>query len=204
MSVSRGPLQPFTGVVRFLWSITAVGFMLGVWVKVGDTIGTLCFTSKVIAGGFDAEYQGEGALRSGVSNHPSELRYCVTDPNPGDRVLGVFDGLPTLLGYAVLFFLLMRLLERAASEGIHTAATADRLRRLGWFTLLAMPVVTLVEAFVRTLLLRHAVTFEVSLVEFLFDWSAPWWAVVTGVGLLALAKIMRTSAEMREDLEGTV
>ncbi|MER5268963.1 DUF2975 domain-containing protein [Actinosynnema sp. NPDC002837] len=197
-------LRPFTKVVRLMWSVAAVGFLLGVTTEVGNTVRDLCFSSAAIAGGFGARYLGKGALREGVANYPSELRYCLHDPGLPERVLGVLDGALTWFAYAVLFFLLMRLLERAASEGVHTAATADRLRRLGWFTLVAMPVVTSAEAVVRLLLLRQAVTFDVPLVEFLFDWSVPWWAVVTGVGLLTLGKIMRTSAEMRADLEGTV
>ncbi|TQM80934.1 hypothetical protein FHX81_3289 [Saccharothrix saharensis] len=198
--MARNPLQPFTSLVRFLWSVAAVGVLLGTWQKFGD----VCFSSAVIAGSFSAEYQGGGTLRAGASTHPAELRYCLAEPSSGDRVLSAFDRAPSWFAYAALFFLLMRLLERAFEEGIHTAATSDRLRRLGWFTLLALPLVTLVEALVRTLLLRRAVTFDVPLGEFLFDWSVPWWAVVTGVGLLSLAKIMRTSADMRADLEGTV
>lgn len=202
--MAHNPLQPFTSVVRLLWSVAAVGLLLGLWHKVGSTVGDVCFTSAVVAGSFSADYQGQGGLRAGASTHPTGLRYCLTEPTAGDRVLGVFDGAPSWFAYAALFFLLMRLLERASEEGIHTAATADRLRRLGWFTILVLPVVTLVEALVRTQLLRHAVTFDVSVGEFVFDWSLPWWAVVTGVGLRSLAKIMRTSADMRADLEGTV
>ncbi|MFE9746464.1 hypothetical protein ACFYOT_16310 [Saccharothrix saharensis] len=202
--MAGNPLQPFTGVVRFLWSVAAVGLLLALWHEIRSTAGDVCFSSAVVAGSFGAEYQGQGALRAGASTHPSELRYCLAEPTAGDRALGVFDGAPSWFAYAALFFLLMRLLERASEEGIHTAATADRVRRLGWFTLLVLPGVTLVEAVVRLYLLRHAVTFDVSLVEFMFDWSVPWWAVVTGVGLGSLAKIMRTSADMRADLEGTV
>ncbi|WP_158846822.1 DUF2975 domain-containing protein [Saccharothrix deserti] len=200
------PLQPLTGVVRAMWSITAVAFLLGVVLKVYNAIGetTLCFTSAVVTGQFSAEPQAQGGLRDGVSNYPTELRYCAVNPTGGNRVLGFFDGVPTWFVYAALFFLLLRLLERATDEGVHTAGTADRLRSFGWFTLVAAPAATLVEAFVRTLLLRRAVTYEVSMMEFTRDWTAPWWAVVTGLGMLSLAKIMRSSAEMREELEGTV
>jgi hypothetical protein len=45
---------------------------------------------------------------------------------------------------------------------------------------------------------------EADLTSLTAEWDVPWWAVVTGVGLLTLGKIMRTSAEMRADLEGTV
>jgi hypothetical protein len=202
----ENPLQPFTGAVRLLWSVTTVGFLLGAVLKVYDLIRetSLCFTSAVFASRFRAEYPGEGALRDGTSGHPTEMRFCLVNPTAGDRALGVLDRIPSWFAYAVVFYLLLRLLERAAAEGVHTIGTADRVRRFGWFTLVALPTVTLIEAFVRTLLLKHAVTFEVSMLEFPHDWSVPWWAVVTGLGMLSLAKIMRSSADMRLDLEGTV
>jgi hypothetical protein len=202
----ENPLQPFTGAVRFLWSVTTVGFLLSAVLKVYNLISEtrLCFTSAVFASRFRAEYLGEGGLRDGTYGHPTEMRFCLINPTAGDRALGVLDRIPSCFAYAVVFFLLLRLLERAAAEGVHTIGTADRVRRFGWFTLVALPAVTMIEALVRTLLLKHAVTFEVSVLEFTRDWSVPWWAVVTGLGMLSLAKIMRSSTDMRLDLEGTV
>jgi len=108
------------------------------------------------------------------------------------------------VGYLGALFLLSRLIRQSEQRGIHTVATSVQLRVLGNFLLVGGPVATLVESFARTALLRTAVTYEPSTWSFIGSWDLPWWAVFTGLGMIAFAKVMRTGAEMREELEGTV
>jgi hypothetical protein len=188
-----------TAVVRFLWSVTTVMSLAAITlVAVASYGNSVCITSDVgtelirtVPRG-DVGYVGAGSLR-----------VCLSGPTNWERALYLVDIALPMASYALVFLLLMRLLERGTAEGVHTVGTADRLRRLGWFTLVAVPVATLGAAAARLWLLT-AVLPDVDLTSLITEWDVPWWAVVTGVGLLALGKIMRTSAEMRADLEGTV
>lgn len=199
MTVPRNPLQPLTGVVRLLWSVTTVVSLTAITLVAVASHGTsMCITSHVGSELIRTVPHGDAGYVSAGS-----LRTCLTRPTTGQRVLYLVDIALPMASYALLFLLLMRLLERGAVEGVHTVATADRLRRLGWFTLVVVPAVALAVAAARIRLLTQ-VQVEADVTSLIAEWDVPWWAVVTGVGLLALGKIMRTSAEMRADLEGTV
>ncbi|MFE2757684.1 hypothetical protein ACFXGA_37350 [Actinosynnema sp. NPDC059335] len=197
--MSRNPLQPFTAFIRLLWSVTTVGSAVALLLIAFASAGTsVCVTSQA---GSELVRTVEHA--DGVMVGAGSLRLCLTAPGVGDRVLYLVDVVAPIASYAVLFFLLMRLLERGAVEGVHTGATADRLRRLGWFALVAVPAATLGEAAARIGLVAHVLP-GVGASQLLFEWDVPWWAIGTGLGVLALSKIVRASAEMRADLEGTV
>ncbi|MEV8440762.1 hypothetical protein AB0425_25575 [Actinosynnema sp. NPDC051121] len=195
----RNPLQPFTGFIRLLWAATTVASAVAVvLVAVASSGASVCVTSqsrtdliRTVPHGDDA-YLGAGSLR-----------VCLRSLSGWERVLHLIDVALPLMSYAAVFFLLLRLLERGAVEGVHTVVTADRLRRLGWFTLTVVPLATLGGVAARIGLLTPVLP-ATDLWLLPYEWDVPWWAVVTGVGLLSLAKIMRTSAEMSADLEGTV
>ncbi|GAB3006542.1 hypothetical protein [Saccharothrix stipae] len=199
MSAPRNPLQPFTGFIRLMWSVTTVLSAVAVLLVAFASYGTsVCFTSELGTELMGTKVRGDVAHVSAES-----LRICVSRPDGWDRVLGLADLVLPMVSYALLLFLLMRLLERGAVEGVHTVVTADRLRRLGWFALVAVPVATLGEAAAQVRLLSQVLP-DADLPLLTGEWDIPWWAVATGLGMLSLAKIMRTSAAMREDLEGTV
>jgi hypothetical protein len=143
--VARSPLQPLTGIVRFLWAVTTVVSLAAITLVAVASYGTsVCITSHVGAQLIRTVPHGDvGHVGAG------SLRVCLSRPTNWERVLYLVDVAVPMAAYAVLFLLLMRLLERGAVEGVHTAATADRLRRLGWFTLVAVPAVTLAEAAAR-------------------------------------------------------
>ncbi|GAA0254844.1 hypothetical protein GCM10010492_64550 [Saccharothrix mutabilis subsp. mutabilis] len=202
MSSLVNPLQPFTRVVRFLWAATAVGFAFGALMTLYQSLTfQLCFTtSRVLSSGpvRPEEY------RNVVSTYPTGTRICLAEATWWDQVLGFLGHAPSAFATAGAFLLLVLLLEHATRHGIHTDATADRVRRFGWYLLVALPATTLVEAVARTWLQRRATVVPSYAMDFLTEWDFPWWAVVTGLGMLSLAKIVRTSAAMREELEGTV
>ncbi|WP_367131986.1 hypothetical protein [Saccharothrix sp. HUAS TT1] len=203
MSATADPLRPLTKVVRLLWSVTVV--LTAGLTTVSAVMGAVqslpvCFRTGRPPGGY---VDGE-ALRTGASSSAEQFRICVEEPTGAERVLGFLNAGPSAFGYAIALLLLLLVLERASRDGVHTEATASGLRRLGWFVLIALPTATLVQALAADWLSRRVVDREHEAIRFLADWDVPWWAVVTGVGLLALGKIMRTSADMREDLEGTV
>ncbi|WP_123743930.1 DUF2975 domain-containing protein [Saccharothrix texasensis] len=129
---------------------------------------------------------------------------CVDDPAPWQHVLGVLSAAPTAFTRVGALLLLLLLLRGASRHGIYTPGTATGVRRLGHYLLWVLPSAALVESIARTSLVHAAVTFDAGSLAFLGGWEAPWWAVITGIALLSLAQVVRTGAEMRADLEGTV
>ncbi|MEJ2854191.1 MULTISPECIES: hypothetical protein [unclassified Saccharothrix] len=194
-------LQPFTRVARFLWAVTAVGFAFGALRQLYQSLTyELCFTTSRVLGAVD----DLGPYRNVGRTHPTGTRVCLAEPTGWDQVLGFLEHAPSAFATAGTFLLLVLLLEHASRRGVHTVETADRLRRFGWYLLLALPATTLVEALARTGLQRRTVVTPAHRVDPLTEWDVPWWAVVVGLGLLSLAKVVRSSAAMREELEGTV
>ncbi|XVV04862.1 hypothetical protein ACQPW3_05490 [Actinosynnema sp. CA-248983] len=204
MSSARGnhPLRSFTRVVRFLWAATAVGFAFSALMNLYRSLTfQLCFTtSRVLPSGRESLE----SYRNVVGTYPTGTRVCLAEPTWWDQVLGFLEHAPSAFATAGSFLLLVLLLEHAARHGIHTGATADRVRRFGRYLLIALPATTLVEAVARIWLQRRTTVVPSYPLDFLVEWDVPWWAVVTGLGMLSLARIVRTSAAMREELEGTV
>lgn len=186
-------------------ALTAVTTVLGSGSLFGLGSEHLCFeaTSGIARVGGSGDQVAMDVLAN-VQSTARTVSICVDDPTGGQRGLGVLTNAPTTGCYLGALFLLSRLIRQSERRGIHTIATSTRLRALGYFLLVGAPLATLVESFARTTLLRTAVTYEPGAFSFVRDWDLPWWAVFTGLGLIAFAKIMRTSAEMREELEGTV
>ncbi|GAB3006537.1 hypothetical protein [Saccharothrix stipae] len=200
--MSRGnPLEPLTGVVGAALAVGLGAFGLATAVRL--TIGLfdpVCFTAKY----WPHDTAGVG-LAAGVRvDDVDRVTLCVDAPAPWQHVLGFLTDGTTSLAQLAALLLLVKLLRDAARHGIHTVGTAAGVHRLGHYLLWVLPAAAMVESVARTTLVHAAVTFDAGFLSFFGDWEAPWWAVITGLGLLSLAKIMWTSAEMRADLEGTV
>jgi hypothetical protein len=65
-------------------------------------------------------------------------------------------------------------------------------------------VATLAEALARMILLSQLVTWHIDWGQWPAAWSVSWPVFWFGLGLIIFARIMRISASMRADLEGTV
>jgi hypothetical protein len=111
--------------------------------------------------------------------------------------------LPGTVLFIGALLLIYRLIRGAERDGIYTAATAGRLRALGWFLLIGALVKMVVEMLAANRLLATMVTTQVGWTE-PFRWETPWTVLLTAVGLLSFARIMRLGVEMRDDLQGTV
>ncbi|WP_309116544.1 hypothetical protein [Saccharothrix sp.] len=175
MSSARGnQLQPLLGVVTAITGLSLFLLVGGLFVTVLD------------------------ALRKPVCVRDSWRETCIEAPTGGERALSLLLHAPTSFVYVGALLLLLVLLVRAQRLGAHNVHTADDVRGYGVFLLIALPVSTFVEALTRWLLAPYDTW------SFVGDWDVPWWALFTGLGLLSVAKIIRTGAAMREELEGTV
>jgi hypothetical protein len=125
-------------------------------------------------------------------------------PTAGQALAFAVTLLPAGLLRVGTLYLVMRLARTAARDGIYTIQAARLVLFLGWWLLAGGLVAGLAGAFARLNLLSLLVTWHVDWVH----WPAPWteWGTVEwfGLGLIIFARVMRVSAGMRADLEGTV
>ncbi len=164
-----------------------------VWVTIGPPLlqhaGSVLIHSG-LAHGVQASWSGAvlGTL------HPTSgqaLAFAVTLLPPGLLRVGTL-------------YLAMRLARTAAREGVYTVQAARLVLFLGWWLLAGGLVASIAEGFARLNLLGLLVTWHVDWVDWPSSWGWSWPVVWFGLGLIIFARIMRVSAGMRADLEGTV
>ena len=125
-------------------------------------------------------------------------------PTAGQAVAFTLTLLPPGLLRVGTLYLAMRLARTAARDGIYTAQAARLVLILGWWLLAGAVVASWAEGFARLNLLSQLVTWPVDWVHWPASWGIPWPVFWFGLGLIIFARIMRVSAGMRADLEGTV
>jgi hypothetical protein len=129
---------------------------------------------------------------------------CTAHPTAGQALAFEVTLLPLDLLRLGALYLAMRLARTAARDGIYTAQAARLVLLLGWWLLAGGLVATVAEAFARVNLLAQLVTWHVDWDQWPAAWSWSWPIALIGLGLIIFARIMRVSAGMRADLEGTV
>jgi hypothetical protein len=130
---------------------------------------------------------------------------CTAHPTAGQALAFAVTLLPPGLLRLGALYLAMRLARTAARDGVYTAQAARLVLILGWWLLAGGLVATVAEGFARLNLLASwspGTSTGVTGPRPGGSWSWPvFWF---GLGLIVFARIMRTSAGMRADLEGTV
>jgi hypothetical protein len=129
---------------------------------------------------------------------------CTTHPTAGQALAFAVTLLPLDLLRLGALYLAMRLARAAAHVGVYTAQAARLMLILGWWLLAGGLVATVATAFARMNLLAQLVTWHVNWGQWPAAWSVSWPVALIGLGLITFARIMRISAGMRADLEGTV
>ncbi|WP_433343099.1 hypothetical protein [Streptomyces sp. CA-253872] len=87
---------------------------------------------------------------------------------------------------------------------MHRWRTAARLRLLGCWLFFGSLVAALGKALAQGALLDAMRTDTQFASAVLGRWDTPWLALLTGLGLLTFARVVRAGAALREDLEGVV
>jgi len=129
---------------------------------------------------------------------------CTAHPTAGQALAFTVTLLPLDLFQLGALYLVMRLARAAARDGIYTAQAARLVLILGWWLLAGGLVATVAQAFARVNLLAQLVTWHVDWGQWPAAWSWESPVALIGLGLITFARIMRVSAGMRADLEGTV
>jgi len=125
-------------------------------------------------------------------------------PTAGQALAFTLTLLPPGLLRVGTLYLTMRLARTAARDGIYTAQAARLVLILGWWLLGGALVASLTEGFAQLNLLSQLVTWPVNWAQWPASWGISWPVEWFGLGLIIFARIMRVSAGMRADLEGTV
>ncbi|WP_299530416.1 hypothetical protein [uncultured Streptomyces sp.] len=209
MNENMRVLRRLSGLASGVWLIM-VGLLLaslllavlGTGVRPGWLGGAVCLATPWAGGSLDGVrrlYPGAGGAETDVIP-----RYCASDPTVHQHLL---QGLGAFASYVLVFggvYLVHRLLRSAAREGMHTVRVANGLRALGWWILTVSVVAEIVQTITRTALLRTLAEEPYGRSSWSAFWAFPYYPVLSALGLLAFARMMRASAAMREDLEGTV
>jgi hypothetical protein len=125
-------------------------------------------------------------------------------PTAGQGLAFAVTLLPAGLLRVGTLYLAMRLARTAARDGVYTVRAARLVLYLGWWLLAGGLVATVAGGFARLNLLGQLVTWHVDWVHWPASWGVSWPVEWFGLGLIIFARIMRVSAGMRADLEGTV
>jgi hypothetical protein len=141
-----------------------------------------------------------GLTGGGQLDSPVETSVVVDYPSPWQFALWVLIRLPSIAVYLTFFVLLYRLVRRARAEGPFTTAAADRLRRLGGVLVVTALVAAALEGVARGLLAATVTSRH----TFVLSWDFPGYAGIGGVGLIAVAEVVRRGVLLREDVEGTI
>jgi hypothetical protein len=125
-------------------------------------------------------------------------------PTAGQALAFAVTLLPPGLLRVGALYLAMRLARTAARDGVYTVQAARLVLFMGWWLLAGGLVTSIAEGFAQLNLLGLLVTWHVDWVDWPASWGWSWPVEWFGLGLIIFARIMRVSAGMRADLEGTV
>ncbi|ACZ88111.1 DUF2975 domain-containing protein [Streptosporangium roseum] len=137
--------------------------------------------------------------RPGVMASAGDLRFIDGSPDTGQYLRQALTTFPGFVVTAGAFFLLWRLLWRARG-GVYIPQAARQVRFLGWWLLVGGLLAPQIENFATMRLLDTLAVDEATY------WvrEIPLVVPLVGLGLLALAGVLRDGVRMRDDLEGTV
>jgi hypothetical protein len=205
------PLRSVTyilgGLVLALAAITAITTIAGVGTIGGFGRGPFCVTQPGTAYG-GSEWPGQ----LGIAAQPGAsvtingtLQACAQHPSLSQRFLYTFTGLPSVLVWAAVLFLLWRLVRTASLNGPFTVPVAAGMRRLGWLIIIGSLVAAsaqgaATDALLNTLLRAHN-GFGDAVPRFLSVLPVP---LLAGAALLTFARIIRRGAAMDEEIQATV
>lgn len=137
--------------------------------------------------------------RPGVMASASDLQFIDGSPDTGQYVWQALTTFPSFVVTAGAFFLLWRLLWQARG-GVYIPQAARQVRFLGRWLLAGGLLAPQIENFA---MMRLLDTLAVGEANYGLR-EIPLVVPLVGLGLLALAGILRDGVRMRDDLEGTI
>ncbi|MER5384601.1 DUF2975 domain-containing protein [Streptomyces sp. NPDC002688] len=216
MATVRNPLEPMSSAVKGIVTLIAVALVAGVLsalfvdgahlqvLGIGDKSVCVMDTSTTMGGGEvpPSEFKPAPGATVDLDAHPN---YCTTDPTTAQSLLHTATQVPPFVFSVGALLLVLLLIRGAEGDGLYTARTAGRLRRLGWWLVAGSVLAAIAESTTEQSLV-HSLSRnpDDTTVTGLLTWDMPFMAVLTGLGVLSFARVMRIGISMREDLDGTV
>lgn len=212
-TADRKLTQPLWTVSALFGSCVVAGAaLLAAWLAFGGAVGgfgrlaTVCVSQPDISYGGSAAHLGVIARPGAALTLTGTLQACSPHPDLAQRVLYTLTTAPSVLVWAAVALLLWRLAWCAREYGPFTAATATRLRVLGWVVLIGAVAAAAAQGAATDALLATMVRHND--IGFLDAASNPEHALpvplLAWAGLLTFARLIRRSAEMDDELQGTV
>ncbi|MFF3350750.1 DUF2975 domain-containing protein [Streptomyces sp. NPDC002779] len=199
-----------TAIVTLMAGLMGVGLLGALFVDgvtvlgIGDKFVCVMDTTTTVSIGEvpPAGFRPAPGATVDLGAHPN---YCTEAASTVQGLLNAATQLAPFVFTVGALLLVLQLIRGAERDGLYTAQTAKRLRRLGWWllagsVLTAMAVSTAQEALIDSL----SRVGDINVVSGLWSWDIPFMAILTGLGVLSFARIMRVGIAMREDLDGTV
>ncbi|SER99571.1 Protein of unknown function [Streptomyces sp. yr375] len=161
--------------------------------------GSVCASGPHTHGGAEDWFSQAMEPRPGVEVSLTP-ECCDGSPSGGARLLSTLTELPSSALYIGALFLLSWLIRAARQNGPYTFRTAGRLRILGWYLAVGSVVCHVAESVAGAALLNSLRAAGHRPLLYDVTHGMPYFVILTGVGLLSLARIMRVGTEMREVL----
>ncbi|MBO3748138.1 hypothetical protein J5X84_18855 [Streptosporangiaceae bacterium NEAU-GS5] len=203
MAKERDPLQPIASAAYMLFWFPAILIGLALAATIlhkGDLSyfglnRPICVDGQASRPGIDVTFPGARPGTYGVTLQ----RVCDESLDAGQTFWVLIGRIPGFVLTMGAFFLLWRLTVHAAKDGIYASPVAGRVRFLGWWLTAGAVIAPVAESFAnfrRDGTLVDEPTWQGP------DISLP--ILLTGLGLITFARIMRIGVRMSQDLEGTV
>ncbi|MFD6325287.1 DUF2975 domain-containing protein [Streptomyces sp. NPDC058442] len=214
MSKVRNPLEPISTavvtVLTVLATLTGMGLLVALFADDASVLGvgekSVCVTDATTTIGVDEQPIPAFRPAPGASFHvDAHPEYCTEAPSVVQGLLNAATQLVPFVFIVGALLLALRLIRGAARDGLYTTQTAERLRRLGWWLLAGSALTGIATSMAeKALLASLRLDSDISAFSGLLSWDVPFMAILTGLGVLSFARIMRVGVTMREDLDGTV
>jgi hypothetical protein len=212
MTDVRNPLEPVVTLVYIVVALVATLMGLAIVATIFGSgslfgIGSPSVCVEARNGIVPVPQSGTNVVmgaRDDVTSSARIVTLCTGAPATGQRILSTLNQLPTFLVFMGALALAVRLFHVVRRHGIFAMRTADHLRVVGWFVLAGELVATLAESLARFWLTRTMINDPLPALAWIGDWDLSLWGLFFGVVLISFARIMRVSAAMHEELDGTV
>jgi hypothetical protein len=205
----RNPLEPFASTVSALVMLLAGLFLLTLgslfhpghmrlW-GIGES--PLCAFDR----GFTARSSGgdlSQIAKAHVFEADSGTTLCVNHPTAWQQTLNALTQAPTFIVTTVALILLWRLIQCARRNGPFATQTSRRLRFIGWWLLGGGLIGDNLQQLANIRLLQSMLTPDYAPAWILP--TVPWSLMITGLGMLTVARILSAGLIMREQLEATI
>lgn len=204
--MDKNPVEPARTLVTLLGAMAAAGCGMMIVAAVRGSHAT-CAESPALGQMFDEAPRAgvDVQLGDGVLSDAHVMRLCAEDPTAWQRVLALVVDMSSLLVLLATLLLAIGMFRVVDNRGLFSARAAAWMRLVGWVVLAGnlladLLVVTASSALLDTMLVRHPFGDGMWLSQLQLSFTP----IVLGIVLISLARVLRVSTRMREDLEGTV